>query len=78
MQFFHHRDFRASETPLSQLSHRLSPAAESGDVARSLGFLPARQHRPPQPRQVSPASVCFTWPSPSRHHPHRGDRGQTA
>ncbi len=63
------RDFSRSEVPLSQLSSPLSAAAESGDVGRGLGFLPARQHRPPQQRRVAQNHVCYIWPAPSTHHP---------
>jgi hypothetical protein len=73
----HGRDFRPSEVPFSQLTSRLSPAAESGDVARGIGFMPARQHQAPR-RPVSSKSVLFVWPESSRHHPHQNDRGLRA
>jgi hypothetical protein len=44
----------------------LSAAAESGAVARDLGFIPARQTTAPARREISPSSVLFVWPAPPR------------
>jgi len=44
----------------------LSVAAESGSVARDLGFLPAHQTTAPERRKISPASVYYVWPAPAR------------
>ena len=62
-------DFRDSETPFSQLSRPLSIAAESGQVGRDLGYLPARQRMISVRRPVSPASVLFVHPALGSHHP---------
>lgn len=56
-----------TEIPLSTV--RLSAAAESGDVGRSIGFFSDRVHRLPSRRRVGPRHVLFAWPSPSTHHP---------
>ncbi len=69
------RDFSRREVPLSQLSSPLSSAAESGDVGRGLGFLPARQRQPPRQR-VGQQHVAYVWPASSTHHPHPRSPGQ--
>lgn len=56
-----------NESQLSALD--LSPAAESGAIARAIGFLPPRQHLAPSRRVVDRRSVLYVWPEPSRHHP---------
>lgn len=48
------------ERQLSVMS--LSAAAESGAVARDLGYLPARQLTPPARRVHSPSSIFYVWP----------------
>jgi hypothetical protein len=55
------------ETQLSATA--LSPSAESGDIARAIGFLPDRLHQAPARRVIDRRSVLFVWPEPSRHHP---------
>lgn len=61
-------DFRTREIPFSQLPH-LSHAAESGDVARGLGYLPSRSHQTPQAFALNPSSVRRVHPLPSAAHP---------
>ena len=59
-----HQPCSPCERQLSAVT--LSPAAESGAVARDLGFLPARQHTAPSRREIGPASVLYVWPPPRR------------
>jgi len=42
----------------------LSSAAESGAVARDLGFLSQRQLQAPATRVATPASIFYVWPEP--------------
>jgi hypothetical protein len=50
---------------------KLSAAAESGEVARDLGFLPPRLLTPPSRARVSTASVLYVWPSAFVSTPRR-------
>ena len=59
-----HISAHSREIPLSSVT--LSAAAESGAVARDLGFIPARQTTAPVRREISPASVLYIWPAPAR------------
>lgn len=72
-----HTDFSSREIPLSQLGQPLSPAAESGQVGRDLGYLPARQMTPSPRCAISPTSVRYVHPALGSHHPlvqrHRPD-----
>lgn len=62
-------DFSRHEVPFSQLSTLISPAAESGQVARDLGYLPARQMTPSRHQPVNLQSVRFVHPPLPSHHP---------
>ncbi len=43
---------------------KLSSAAESGTVARDLGFLPERELTPPSRRSIPTSSIFYVWPAP--------------
>ena len=62
------------EIPFSQLSSPLSPAAESGQIAREIGFGPTRTSLPPRDSSIPVWSVRYChppMPSASRPAPVR-------
>jgi hypothetical protein len=60
------------EVPLSSVV--LSPAAESGAIARNIGFLPARTHQSPREANPPPWSVRFVHPPLPRNTPYPSRR----